>query len=53
VINDIALSSPDYHYLNYGYSRAVSGGKYEQVYRPFSQNGTPNNSGDKSRGAHA
>lgn len=54
VLNDMDLSSPDYHYFNYGYSWAVSGHKYEQAYRKYvpplaSQKKEP----EKSRGAHA
>ena len=54
VLNDMDLSSPDYHYFNYGYSWAVSGHKYEQAYRkyvpaPALQKKEP----EKSRGAHA
>lgn len=54
VLNDMDLSSPDYHYFNYGYSRAVSGRKYEQAYKrfvppPASQKNEP----EKSKGAHA
>lgn len=54
VLNDMDLSSPDYHYFNYGYSWAVSGRKYEQAYRPFvPPTAPPNKESEKSRGAHA
>jgi len=54
VLNDLDLASPDYHYFNYGYSRAVSGRKYEQAYRRFvPPPGAPKNEPEKSKGAHA
>jgi len=54
VLNDMDLSSPDYHYFNYGYSRAVSGRKYEQAYRRFTPPPTPQKTeSDKAKGAHA
>jgi Mrp family chromosome partitioning ATPase len=54
VLNDMDLSSPDYHYFNYGYSWAASGRKYEQVYRPFVSPAAPQKKeSEKSKGAHA
>lgn len=54
VLNDMDLSSPDYHYFNYGYSWAVSGRKYEQAYRKYVPAPAPQkNEAEKSRGAHA
>jgi len=54
VLNDMDLSSPDYHYFNYGYSRAVNGRKYEQAYKRFIPPPPPQrNDADKAKGAHA
>lgn len=54
VLNDMDLSSPDYHYFNYGYSWAVSGHKYEQSYRKYVSPRAPQKKQpEKSRGAHA
>ena len=52
VLNDMDLSSPDYHYFNYGYSWAVSGHKYEQAYRRIVPPPQKSESG-KAKGAHA
>lgn len=54
VLNDMDLASADYHYFNYGYSWAMSGHKYEQIYQPFVAPAQAEQSKpEKSRGAHA
>jgi capsular exopolysaccharide synthesis family protein len=53
VLNGVDLSSPDYHYFNYGYSWAASRQNYEQVYKPFVPASGDEKTDQKSRGAHA
>ena len=54
VLNDMDLSSADFHYFNYGYSWAMSGRKYEQAYQSFVPPTEPDNQqGEKAKGAHA
>ncbi len=54
VINDMDVSSPDYHYFNYGYSWAIQGRKYLREYKPIALPTAPrNDEPEKSRGAHA
>ena len=54
VLNDMDLSSADFHYFNYGYSWSMTGRKYEQAYKPFVPPVEPENKEpEKSKGAHA
>src|SRR5262249_52361260 len=54
VLNDMDLSSPDYHYFNYGYSWSMSGRKYEDEYQRFvPPPRTDSKPPEKSRSAHA
>jgi capsular exopolysaccharide synthesis family protein len=54
VLNDMDLASADFHYFNYGYSWAMSGRKYAQVYKPFVPPTEPDKKEvEKSKGAHA
>lgn len=54
VLNDMDLSSADFHYFNYGYSWAMRGRKFEQDYQPFVPPAEPYKEEDeKAKGAHA
>jgi capsular exopolysaccharide synthesis family protein len=54
VLNEMDLSSPDYHYFNYGYSWSMSGRRYKDEYQRFVPPArTDSKPTEKSSSAHA